>query len=69
MHDVCDTWNSPWAALQKTLAGAPGVLLEASLLAEVSWRRACVRLAEFDAPRDVLEKQMSAPAAREASAA
>jgi hypothetical protein len=23
MNDVCDTWSSPWAALQKTLAKAP----------------------------------------------
>jgi len=23
MNDVCDTWSSPWAELQKTLAKAP----------------------------------------------
>jgi hypothetical protein len=23
MNEVCDTWNSPWSALQKALAGVP----------------------------------------------
>jgi hypothetical protein len=40
------------------------------MLAEVSWRRACVQLAEFEALRDVLEEQMSTPPeVRETSAA
>jgi hypothetical protein len=39
-----------------------GVLMEASKLAEMAWRRACVQLAEFEALRDVLEEQMSKPA-------
>jgi hypothetical protein len=26
MNDVCDTWRSPWAALQKTLAKGPAAL-------------------------------------------
>ena len=40
------------------------------MLAEVSWRRACVQLAEFEALRDVLEEQMSKPhEARQTSAA
>jgi hypothetical protein len=52
-----------WFALLsaiKTLQGECGVLLEASKLADISWRRACVQLAEFEALRDVLEEQMSA---------
>ena len=52
-----------WFALLsaiKTLQGECGVLLEASKLADIAWRRACVQLAEFEALRDVLEEQMSA---------
>jgi hypothetical protein len=26
MNDVCDTWSSPWATLQKTLAKSPAAL-------------------------------------------
>jgi hypothetical protein len=37
-----------------------GTLLEASKLADIAWRRACVQLAEFEALRDALEEQMSA---------
>jgi hypothetical protein len=62
-----------WFALLsaiRTLQAECGVLLEASMLAEVSWRRACVQLAEFEALRDVLEEQMSTPfEARQTSAA
>ena len=52
-----------WFALLsaiKCLQGECGTLLEASKLAETSWRRACVQLAEFEALRDALEEQMSA---------
>jgi hypothetical protein len=35
------------------------VLLEASKLADVAWRRACVKLAEFEALRDALEEEVS----------
>jgi hypothetical protein len=52
-----------WFALLsaiKTLQGECGLLLEASKLADIAWRRACVQLAEFEALRDVLEEQMSA---------
>jgi hypothetical protein len=38
-----------------------GVLMEASKLAEMAWRRACVQLAEFEALRDMLEEQISQP--------
>jgi hypothetical protein len=62
-----------WFALLsaiRTLQSECGVLLEASMLAEVSWRRACVQLAEFEALRDVFEEQMSTPfEARQTSAA
>jgi hypothetical protein len=48
-----------------------GLLLEASELADVAWRRACLQLAEFEVLRDLLEEQMSAshPQVRETSAA
>ena len=52
-----------WFALLsaiRTLQGECGILLEASKLADVAWRRACVQLAEFEALRDALEEQMSA---------
>ena len=39
------------------------VLLEASKLADVAWRRACVQLAEFEALRDALEEEISGKAA------
>jgi len=62
-----------WFALLsaiRSLQAECGVLQEASMLAEVSWRRACVQLAEFESLRDVLEEQMSTPLeARETSAA
>ena len=62
-----------WFALLsaiRSLQAECAVLQEASMLAEVSWRRACVQLAEFEALRDVLEEQMSTPPeARETSAA
>jgi hypothetical protein len=35
------------------------VLLEASKLADIAWRRACVQLAEFEAFRDALEEEIS----------
>jgi hypothetical protein len=52
-----------WFALQsaiRSLQGECGILLEASKLADISWRRACAQLAEFEALRDALEEQMSA---------
>jgi hypothetical protein len=36
------------------------VLLDASKLADIAWRRACVQLAEFEALRDALEEEISA---------
>jgi hypothetical protein len=52
-----------WFALLSAIEGLHGecaILLEASKLAEIAWRRACVQLAEFEALRDALEEQMSA---------
>jgi hypothetical protein len=52
-----------WFALLsaiKSLQGECATLLEASKLAEIAWRRACVQLAEFETLRDALEEQMSA---------
>jgi hypothetical protein len=51
-----------WFALLsaiRSLEGECGILLEASKLADVAWRRACAQLAEFEALRDALEDQMS----------
>lgn len=42
------------------LQGECGILLEASELADIAWRRACVQLAEFEALREALEQQMYA---------
>jgi hypothetical protein len=44
----------------RSLQGECGILLEASKLAQIAWRRACVQLAEFEALRDALEEQMAA---------
>jgi hypothetical protein len=57
-----------WFALLsaiRSLQTECSVLLEASKLADVAWRRACMQLAEFEALRDALEEEMSvrAPAA------
>jgi hypothetical protein len=52
-----------WFALLTAIRGLQGectILLEASKLADVAWRRACSQLAEFEALRDALEEQMSA---------
>ena len=52
-----------WFALLsaiKSLQGECGILLEASKLADIAWRRACVQLAEFEALRDALEELMCA---------
>jgi molybdenum-dependent DNA-binding transcriptional regulator ModE len=52
-----------WFALLsaiRSLQTECGVLLEASKLADLAWRRACMQLAEFEALRDALEEQMSA---------
>lgn len=54
-----------WFALLsaiRSLQTECNVLLEASKLADVAWRRACMQLAEFEALRDALEEQMSAKA-------
>jgi hypothetical protein len=51
-----------WFALLsavRCLEGECGILLEASKLADIAWRRACVQLADFEALRDALEEQMS----------
>jgi hypothetical protein len=63
-----------WFGLLSAIAGLQAecrLLLEASELADVAWRRACLQLAEFEALRDVLEERMSAshPQVRETSAA
>ena len=58
-----------WFALLsaiRSLQTECNVLLEASKLADVAWRRACMQLAEFEALRDALEEEVSthkAPAA------
>ncbi len=52
-----------WFALLsaiRSLQGECEILLEASKLADVAWRRACVQLAEFETLRDALEEQMTA---------
>lgn len=36
------------------------ILLEASILADVAWKRACAQLAQFETLRDALEEEMSA---------
>jgi hypothetical protein len=54
-----------WFALLsaiRSLQSECRVLLEASKLADVAWRRACMQLAEFEALRDALEEEMSARA-------
>ena len=54
-----------WFALLsaiRSLQTECSVRLEASKLADVAWRRACMQLAEFEALRDALEEQMSAKA-------
>ena len=55
-----------WFALLsavRSLQTECGTLLEASKLADLAWRRACMQLAEFEALRDALEEQMSARSA------
>jgi hypothetical protein len=52
-----------WFALLSAIRGLQGecaILLEASKLADIAWRRACLQLEEFEALRDALEEQMSA---------
>ena len=52
-----------WFALLsaiRSLQGECGILLEASKLADIAWRRACVQLAEFEALRDALDEEISA---------
>jgi hypothetical protein len=53
-----------WFALLsaiRTMQAECAVLLEASNLAGVAWRRSCTQLAEFEALRDALEEQMKQP--------
>jgi hypothetical protein len=60
---AADLIERRWFALQsaiKSLQGECAILLEASKLAEIAWRRACAQLAEFEAMRAALEEQMSA---------
>jgi hypothetical protein len=52
-------WFALLSAIQN-LQSECAVLLDASKLADVAWRRACVQLAEFEALRDALEEQISA---------
>lgn len=52
-------WFALLAAI-RSLQGECEILLEASKLADVAWRRACVQLAEFETLRDALEEQMTA---------
>jgi hypothetical protein len=61
-------WFSVLSAIA-SLQAECGVLLEASKLADVAWRRACTQLAEFESLRDVLEEHMAKPAQRQISAA
>ena len=52
-----------WFALLsaiKNLQSECAVLLDASKLADVAWRRSCVQLAEFEALRDALDEEISA---------
>jgi hypothetical protein len=53
-----------WFALLsaiKTLDSECAVLLEASKLAEVAWRRACAQRKGFESLRDALEEQLKQP--------
>jgi hypothetical protein len=52
-------WFAVLSAM-RSLERECGILLEASKLADIAWRRACVQLVEFEALRDALEEQMSA---------
>jgi molybdenum-dependent DNA-binding transcriptional regulator ModE len=70
-EDAGEVIERRWFALLsaiRSLQGECGVLLEASKLADVAWRRACMQLAEFEALRDALEEQMSVPSASSRSA-
>ncbi len=52
-----------WFALLsaiRSLQAECEILLEASKLADIAWRRACAQLAQFEMLRDALEEQMSA---------
>lgn len=52
-----------WFALMSAIGSLQGeceVLLEASKLADIAWRRASLQLAKFEALREALEEQMSA---------
>jgi hypothetical protein len=51
-----------WFALLSAIGSLQaecGVLLEASKLADVAWRRTCMQLAEFEALRDELEDRLT----------
>lgn len=62
-------WFALLSAIE-SLQAECGLLLEASKLADVAWRRACVQLAEFQALRDEIEEQMSiCPPVKQTSAA
>jgi hypothetical protein len=47
-------------AATRSLQAECSVLHEASLLAEAAWRRSRIQLAEFEALRDALERQLPA---------
>jgi hypothetical protein len=53
------SWFALLSAI-RSLQGESGILLEASKLADIAWRRSCAQLAQFEALRDALEEQMSA---------
>jgi hypothetical protein len=65
-EEAAEVIERRWFALLsaiRSLQSECSVLLEASKLADVAWRRACMQLAEFEALRDALEAQMSARSA------
>lgn len=60
---AADLRERRWFALLsaiRSLQSECGTLLEASKLADLSWRRACMQLAEFETLRDEMEEQMAA---------
>jgi hypothetical protein len=60
-------WFAVLSAI-RSLQAECGVLLEASKLADVAWRRACAQLAEFEALRDALEEHTSETCAQTSAA-
>jgi hypothetical protein len=54
-------WFALLAAI-RALESECSMLLEASKLADLSWRRACMQRAQFEALRDELEEQLASAA-------